>query len=369
MRPPSISRVAWVALLCCTGFACGGGKAGPGGGNLDGGPGVDAAPLPGTPGAWTWVDIPGTSCDDGSMTGIAVNPAPAGAAGGGALFVYFMGGGACWDASTCFVLNTAVHGPFGQAQWDGSGAPSVARALDRTRATNPFRDASYVFIPYCTGDLHAGNAVVTYDVLGPRPFAHVGRRNVEAILPRLRATWPAPARVVISGSSAGGYGATFNYDLFRQAYAGAQVALVDDAGPLLEGGGIPDGHRAAWYANWRLGDVVDPLCPGCGGDLSALYPALVAKYPQDRMALLTSLQDSVIRTYFLIVLGLDFEQRLRSTITRQIAPATTFRVFAIPGESHTLLGTVDTVTSGGVTLETWLSRMLSGDAGWATVGL
>jgi hypothetical protein len=69
------------------------------------------------------------------------------------------------------------------------------------------------------------------------------------------------------------------------------------------------------------------------------------------------------------VLGLDFEQRLRSTITRQIAPATTFRVFAIPGESHTLLGTVDTVTSGGVTLETWLSRMLSGDAGWATVGL
>ena len=71
-----------------------------------------------------------------------------------------------------------------------------------------------------------------------------------------------------------------------------QVALVDDAGPLLEGDGIPADHRAAWYANWHLGDVVDPLCADCRADLSRLYPALVAKYPQDRMALLTSLQDS-----------------------------------------------------------------------------
>jgi hypothetical protein len=280
-----------------------------------------------------------------------------------------MGGGACWDASTCYVLNTAVHGPFGQAQWEGTAAPSISRALDRARATNPFRNASYVFVPYCTGDLHAGNQVVTYDVLGPRMHAHVGRRNVEALLPRVRATWPAPTRVVVSGSSAGGYGATFNYDLFRQAYPGAQAALVSDAGPLLEGGGIPDGHRVAWWTNWRLGDVVDPLCADCRGDLSRLYPALVAKYPQDRMALLTSLQDSVIRTYFLILLGLDLEQRIRSLVANRLAPTATFRGFIIPGESHTLLAAMDTIMSGGMTLEAWLAAMMAGDAGWATIGL
>jgi hypothetical protein len=87
------------------------------------------------------------------------------------------------------------------------------------------------------------------------------------------------------------------------------------------------------------------------------------------MALLTSLQDSTIRTYFLIVLGLDFEQRLRALISDRLAPTDTFRVFAIPGESHTLLGGVDTISSGGATLETWLSAMLSGDPGWASVGL
>jgi pectinacetylesterase len=367
MRPPSIRAVASAtALFCLAGLGCGGGSARPGG-NRDGGGGVDAAPLPATPGGWTWIDVPGMGCDDGSGTGVAINPMPPGG-GGGALYVYFMGGGACWDASTCFVLNTAVHGPFGQAQWDAT-APAIAHPLDRARATNPFRDASYVFVPYCTGDLHAGTNVATYDVLGPRMFAHVGRRNVEALLPRLRATWPAPARVVISGSSAGGYGATLNYDLLRRAYPDAQVALVDDAGPLLEGDGIPADHRAAWYANWHLGDVVDPLCPDCRGDLSRLYPALVAKYPQDRMALLTSLQDSVIRTYFLILLGIDFEQRLRSLVTNRFAPTETFRTFAIPGESHTLLGAVDTITSGGVTLEAWLAQMLTGNAAWASVGL
>ena len=83
---------------------------------------------------------------------------------------------------------------------------------------------------------------------------------------------------------------------------------------------------------------------------------------------LTSLQDQTIRTYFLILLGLDFEQRLRSLVTNRLAPTATFRTFAIPGESHTLLGAVDTVTSGGLTLEAWLGRMLTGDPSWTTVG-
>jgi hypothetical protein len=87
------------------------------------------------------------------------------------------------------------------------------------------------------------------------------------------------------------------------------------------------------------------------------------------MALLTSLQDSTIRTYFLILLGLDFEQRLRALVTDRLAPTATFRTFAIPGESHTLLGGVDTITSGGFTLEAWLAAMLAGDAAWASVGL
>jgi hypothetical protein len=59
----------------------------------------------------------------------------------------------------------------------------------------------------------------------------------------------------------------------------------------------------------------------------------------------------------------------RNEIADRFVPTTTFRAFVIPGESHTLLGAVDTTTSGGVALEAWLAAMLSGDPGWATVGL
>jgi len=367
---PTMSRSSiafvWLVVLA-SGVACGGGRSDAGdGGAADVAPGT---PLTGTPGVWTWIDVPGMTCDDGTPTGIAINPAPAGAAGGGDLLVYFMGGGACWDASTCFVLNTAVHGPYGRAQWEASGAPSIAHALDRARATNPYRAASYVFVPYCTGDFHAGNNVASYDVLGPRPFHHVGRRNVEAFLPRVRATWPAPARVVMSGSSAGGFGATLNYARFRDTYPDAAMSLVDDAGPMLEGSGIPADERAAWYASWHLGDVVDPLCAGCAADLSLLYPALTARHPRDRMALLTSLQDAVIGAYFLIPLAADVELRMRALITDRIAPSAAFRAFVIPGTSHTLLGGIDSITSGGMTLETWLTRMHDGDPTWTTGGL
>ena len=112
-----------------------------------------------------------------------------------------------------------------------------------------------VFVPYCTGDFHAGNNVATYDVFGPRPYHHVGRRNVEALLPRIQATWPAPARVVVAGSSAGGFGATLSYDIIRRAYAGAAVALVNDAGPLLVGNGFPADER-----RWRDAGERGPGC-------------------------------------------------------------------------------------------------------------
>jgi len=352
-------------LLLAAAAACNAPSAG--GRNRDGGPsaGDGGAPITAPPGQWTWVDVPGTACDDGTPTGIAVNPSPD--ASSRELFVYFMGGGACWDASTCFVLNTSTHGPFGRAQWEAMAA-TIDRPLDRTRTTNPVRAASYVFIPYCTGDLHGGSNVATYDVLGPRPFHHVGHSNVMALLPAVRATWPDATRVTVSGSSAGGFGATLNYDTFRGSYPTATVALIDDAGPFLEGSNIPPDQHANWNTNWHLDALVAPVCPSCTNDLSQMYPALAALYPDDHMALLSSLQDQVIRTYFLILLGPDYETKLRALITDRLDPLPHFHTFLIPGESHTLLGTMDTTMAGGMTLEAWLGQMLSGAAAWTSVG-
>ncbi len=49
--------------------------------------------------------------------------------------------------------------------------------FDRGDGDNPFADASYVFVPYCTGDLHAGSRVAMYLVDGqPTKGHHFGAR-------------------------------------------------------------------------------------------------------------------------------------------------------------------------------------------------
>src|SRR5678815_969167 len=98
-----------------------------------------------TTNAWTWVDFPDSSCDDGSATGIGVNQGTS-----SNLIVFLNGGGACWDYLTCFRLNTASHGPFGKTEFDGMANDIAAGTIfDRDDDANPFKDWSYVFVPYC----------------------------------------------------------------------------------------------------------------------------------------------------------------------------------------------------------------------------
>jgi hypothetical protein len=355
MTMPRLARLGLAATLLA---ACGSSAAPPGASTSDGGL-ADVAPLSAPAGAWTWVDVPESACDDGTPTGIAVNPGS-----GDDVLVYFEEGGACWDYDTCAVLDTSTHGPFGRAQWELTAGQLDAGPFDRTRATNPFRASSYVFVPYCTGDLHAGDNVATYKGAGgTRVIHHVGRKNAAAALARIAATWPHAARVVVSGTSAGGFGAALNYDLYRHAFPAATMALVDDAGPLLEGEGVPSALRTAWFAAWHLGDILDPLCAGCRADVSQLYPTLASRYPQDRLALVSTTTDPVISLYLMLSLD-QFQTDLRATVRDRFDPTTNARVFLIAGMQHGLLLTDATTTSpqssGPVTLESWLDAMVNG---------
>jgi len=310
---------------------------------------------------WVWFDVAGTMCDDGTPTGIGISYS-----GTSDVLVFFAGGGACWDFDTCVTFNTSVHGPFGAAQLTAA-APASGFA-DRDDPNNPFRDWTYVFVPYCTGDLHGGSRDMTYVSGGvQRTLHHRGNTNVEAWLPRLVATLPHPDRLVVTGSSAGGYGATIQYDRLRTALGPQASWLLDDSGPLLVGDGIPAALRGAWYTSWQLASVVGPVCgDDCQDDLSLLYPKLAAKWPTDGMALLTSLQDQVIAAY----LGKDattMEAAVRALVTSVLTPAGT-RAFVIAGATHTMLGApLATPTSGDTTLSVWLVKMLTRDASWTTL--
>lgn len=316
------------------------------------------APITAPMNTWTWVDFPDSTCDEGTPTGIGINPGTS----GNVLF-FLMGGGACWDYSTCITVGFAAHGPFQKRDFDGSYR-GFSGILDRNDPDNPARDWSYVFVPYCTGDVHAGDNEVVYSSGNDsQTYRHRGRRNLEAFMKRVAGTFPDAPKVVISGSSAGGYGAAFGFPTARRYFPDAKVYLVDDSGPPLIGDAIPASFRAAWFKNWNLGPVLDATCPGCRDDLSLVIPSYAPRYPDDRMALLSSLQDKTISGYLLRAPA-TFENDLLEMATERLDPTAHGRYFFVPGQTHTMLFDLAQFTSNGVRLGDWLKQLVSDDPAW-----
>jgi hypothetical protein len=379
-RRSAALRLASLALLTAV-AACsnGGAKAGGSGDETDlfFGPGHDGGAPDLSPGAgpdlssglaidapantWTWVDFPDAVCDDGTPTGLGVNPTS-----GGNLLVFLNGGGACWDPTTCLMLNTAAHGPYGRSQFDAAGAQRTGTILDRDLASNPFHDWSLVFIPYCTGDFHAGDNVVNYSSAGQsHAYHHEGRANVTAYVRRLAATFPSTTKIVVAGSDAGGFGAALDYDLFRGAFPQAKGYLLDDGGPLFKGTSIPTSYFSAWTANWRFDEAI-AACTGCTDDLSALFTSLAGRFPSDRFALLSSTQDQVIRSLFLLSPP-GFQDALAVLQSDVLRPLTNDHVFFETGTFHTMLGMPASHTTGGVALLTWIAQEVADDPAWTSI--
>ncbi|MEO0322458.1 MAG: pectin acetylesterase-family hydrolase [Myxococcota bacterium] len=314
------------------------------------------APITAPAGAWTWVPLAGAVCANGAPTGIGVNLSDASPN----VAVFFQGGGACWNEETCYLdpIAASIESGFGAEDFE---RPDAA-LFDRDAPGNPVADWSFVFVPYCTGDLHAGNRSARY---GGRRTEHRGYRNAALMLERLVATRPGAARILLTGASAGGFGATFNLAATRAAFPGARVDLLNDSGHFLSPPALPAVRLSLWSDAWALAEAFPSDCPGCRADLGAYEDYLVAQDPSARVALLTFAVDPVIAEYF------DVEQpAFREGLaarTAAVANAPNAAHFIAPGEGHTFSEDLAGVAAGGTTGMDFVRAMLSDDAAWETV--
>ena len=106
------------------------------------------------------------------------------------------------------------------------------------RSGNPIKDWDMVYVPYCTADLHAGTATRTYENVGHPvytalpssfPIRHNGYSNTMVVLDWIRKNLRSPERVLVAGSSAGGYGASIHFPWLRQLFPAAQISVMADA--------------------------------------------------------------------------------------------------------------------------------------------
>src|SRR5436190_15688932 len=75
------------------------------------------------------------------------------------VMVYFQGGGACWDATTC-----NVRGKYPYFKPAVGEQPYRAGLLERANPENPVRGFTKVYVPYCTADAHLGARTVEFAI-------------------------------------------------------------------------------------------------------------------------------------------------------------------------------------------------------------
>lgn len=230
-------------------------EAGPVGSGDDGGsatappdvtPGV---PITGSDGAWTDVPIPDGYCRDKSSAHLLAHLNSKSKK----LAIYLEGGGACFNDSTCtfetfdFPTYTLGGGIF-----------------NFNRADNPIGDWNVFYIPYCTGDVHAGSnpAGVPGPMSGPQKYT--GYSNMKLYLARILATVPDATDELLVGSSAGGFGAGLTADLVARNMPATveRFTLLDDSGQPMSSHYVAPCLQDQWRKVWGFDST---FLADCGG--------------------------------------------------------------------------------------------------------
>ncbi len=268
------------------------GGGGGGGGGADAAPTGGDNPYPGSENSWLWVPVNGTQCMDGSATGMGINTR----LGSTKLVIYLEGGGACFNTFTC--SGVAHANGFGETDLSSfAGSAGSSGLFNREDGDNPLAGYSFAFIPYCSGDIFAGD---NDNGFGGRVQA--GYRNMGHYVDELVKAYPNVTRVVLTGSSAGGFGAAYNYDRVQQAFGDVPVTLIDDSGPPLSSTYMTACLQQHVREVWNLDATLPADCAECtrpdGSGLSRLVTYLGDKYTDRDFGIISSTRDGVIRLFY-----------------------------------------------------------------------
>ena len=325
---------------------------------VDGGSVAQGTPIEATAGMWTWVPFDDARCGNGDSTGIGVNLSST----SNDVFIFLDGGGACWNQQTCYVFSLAnnLSSGFQEADFFDRATDLSVSYWDRADAENPLREWNYVYVPYCTGDVHAGDNIANH---GGRETHHVGHANVMAYLDRLVPTFSDANRIILAGSSAGGYGAAFNFAHVQAAFTNARVDLIDDSGPLVP---VSASLEMQWVSAWDYPNNFPDECTACGMALSDGLTFGFERMGEARAALFSYGRDGVI-SFFLGYPPAELEQALFTLKTTAYDPFPNARVFYTPGTSHTMLNDPRRPVQDGQSTWSWLNAMLADEPTWTDV--
>jgi hypothetical protein len=298
--------------------------------------------------------------------------------GSSKLMIYLEGGGACFNSFTC----SGVAHQNGYTETDLNAFvrdAGDAGIFNREDSDNPLRDYSFVFIPYCSGDIFAGD---NENGFGGR--TQVGYRNMGLYTDELAAKFEGVTQVVLAGSSAGGFGAAYNFDRVQKTFGEVPVALLDDSGPPLSDTYLTPCLQEQIREHWNLDATLPSDCTNCsnpdGGGIIGFTTFLAAKYPNRRLGIISSTRDGVIRLFYgwgypdcvnpvVPMAEATYTAGITELRDEILAPYDNMSIFTIDSGLHVWLleNPVGSTRSGGVTLTDWIRDLVEGDGAFEHV--
>lgn len=250
----------------------------------------DGEPLPDMPaGGWFWVEFLNSHCLDGSPAGIGVRYGSV-----PKLLILFDGGGACFNDITCEATPSAYSEINFELWADSFGGTGIFN-INLPNNNNPVDDWHHIYIPYCTGDFHAGSKITG----GDNESFFVGYINAALFLESIVPTFLDVEAVLVAGQGSGGFGAMLNFDRIAQAFPMATTSLLNDSGPFFREDYLAPCLESQWRTLWDLEKALPENCFDCfTGGLFNLAPYLAEKYDATSLGLLSSSQDDVNRLIF-----------------------------------------------------------------------
>lgn len=307
------------------------------------------------PSEWTWVDIPESTCGNGTPTGLGISEGTDPTQ----LMIFFNGGGACWDGTSCYIFNGAanIETTYGAQRFANDlSVMQNSGVIDRN--DGPFARATQVFVPYCTADLHSGDSIGAYDAFNPnRRIHHKGAVNVEAYLAYLTQAYPDAEEIFLLGVSAGGYGAMINHHRVQNAYPHARVHVLSDCAPMVR---PLDGRWNMWKNAWNM--QFPEGCDDCADSFPEFAAHVVDSSPESRFGLLAWHDDAVIALYF------SYHQYSLANATQTLIenvypdpPGGHSSAFHMGGTEHVMLPYFDSLTDGdGLLLRDFVQAWVEG---------
>jgi hypothetical protein len=296
------------------------------------------------------------------------------------LVIFLEGGGACWDSVNCLYYYTYTQ------QIPTTTYDSLVNGhgiFDTSNPENPFADWNFVYIPYCTGDVHWGSNDYEYQTGGePRTIRHRGFVNFMAVMSWVTEHFSKPHSIFVAGSSAGAYGALIGFPYVVEAYPKSKVTLLGDAGNGVITEDFIDVAPEVWGAeanipSWIPGIPSAPPYPLT--IIPGMYKSIGEYYDHLKISQYTTAYDNNQTFFYNVMLNIhdpsvwndivpvwcDWHEGMleNAALSEQ---AMNYRTYIGAGDIHTILRS-DRVyaedSAGGVRFVDWLDALVRNQGG------